>query len=61
MTELEELQKRHNAKIAFIAGAIDSWSIILEENPEMCHTVIKGIKEMATALKKSAGVTIFKE
>jgi len=61
MTEVNELKKIHNAKIAFIAGALDSWSIILEENPEMCHTVITHMRKMATALKKSAGVTIFKE
>ena len=61
MTEIEELKKMHNAKNAFIAGALDSWSIILEENPEMRHSIIIHMKEMATALKKSAGVIIFKE
>ena len=61
MTEADELQKMHNAKNAFIAEALDSWSIILEENPEMFHTVIIHMREMATALKKSAGVIIFKE
>ena len=59
--EVDDLKRFHNAKNAFVAGALDSWSIILEENPEMCHTVIKDMKEMATALKKSAGVIIFKE
>jgi len=59
--EIYRLKKFHNAKNAFLAGALDSWSIILEENPEMYHTVIKDMKEMATALKKSAGVIIFKE
>ena len=61
MTEVDDLKKMQNAKNAFIAGALDSWSIILEKNPEMCHTVIIHMREMATALKKSAGVIIFKE
>ena len=59
--EIHRLKRFHNAKNAFVAGALDSWSIILEENPEMRHTVIRDMKEMATALKKSAGVIIFKE
>ena len=59
--EIERLKKFNNAKNAFVAGALDTWAILLEENPEMIHTVIKDMKEMATSLKKSSGVIIFKE
>ncbi len=55
---IEQLQK---AKNAFIAGALDSWAIILEENPEMTKIIIKDMKKLSDSLKKSAGVVIFKE
>jgi len=49
------------AKNAFIAGSLDSWAIIMEEQPEMIPTIINQMKEMALSLKKYAGVTIFDE
>lgn len=52
-------EKINNAKNAFIAGCLDSWAIIIEENPELIPTVIKDMKEIANSLKKSAGVIIF--
>ena len=53
--EVSQLQK---ALFAYIGGSLDSWAIILEENPEMKNTVIKDMKEMAANFRKKAGVTI---
>ena len=47
------------AKNAFVAGALDSWAIIIEECPEMIPSIIKQMREMSKSLKKSAGVVIF--
>jgi len=49
-------QKEHNAKIAFIAGCLDAWAIMLEDNPEMTSNVIRNMKTLANSLKKSSGV-----
>lgn len=57
----DEIIKFNKAKNAYIAGHLDSWAIILEENPEMQSTIIKDMKEMANSLKKSAGVVILKD
>lgn len=59
MTETEDILKAIKAKNAYIAGCLDSWAIIIEENPEMTKIVIKDMKELADSLKKSAGVIIF--
>ena len=61
MSNDEETIKLFKAKNAYIAGALDSWAIIIEENPEMIQTIVKEMKEMANMLKKSAGVVIFKD
>ena len=61
MSHDSEFIKLNNAKNAFIAGSLDSWAIIIKENPEMIPTVIKDMKEMALSLKKSAGVLIFQD
>lgn len=53
--------KFNKAKNAYIAGHLDSWAIMLEEDPEMQSIVIKDMKEMAKLLKKSAGVVILKD
>ncbi len=55
-----EQDKLNKAKNAYIAGSIDSWAIIIEENPEMIPIIIKQMKEMAQSLKKSAGVIFLK-
>lgn len=55
------MDKLNKAKNAFFAGALDSWAIILDENPEMMGIVIKDMKKLANSLKKSAGVIIFDE
>ncbi len=57
----EKVVKLNKAKNAFIAGALDSWAIIIEESPEMIPTIIKDMKEMALSLKKSAGVIILND
>ena len=56
---IDNIERMNNAKNAFIAGALDSWAILLQENPEMISTITKDMKEMASSLKKSAGVLIF--
>ncbi len=61
MLNSDEFIRLNKAKNAFVAGALDSWAIMLEENPEMASTIIKDMKEMAEFLKKSAGVVIFKD
>lgn len=61
MLNFDEAVRLNKAKNAFVAGALDSWAIMLEENPEMTSTIIKDMKEMANSLKKSAGVVIFKD
>jgi len=53
-------QKEHNAKIAFIAGCLDAWAIMLEDNPERTQNIISNMKTLANSLKKSSGVK-FKE
>lgn len=52
-------EKFNKAKNAYIAGALDTWAIMIQENPEMNYIVIREMKEMALLLKKSAGVIIF--
>lgn len=60
MSQDNNYHNLNKAKNAFIAGALDSWAIILQENPEMIQTVTKDMQEMANALKKSAGVLFLK-
>jgi len=57
----DEWVEFNKAKNAYIAGHLDSWAIMLEEDPEMRSTIIKDMKEMANSLKKSAGVVILKD
>lgn len=56
MSSDNELVRLHNAVKASIAGHLDSWAVMLEDDPEMKNIVIKDMKKMATSLKKSAGV-----
>ena len=56
--DTEIMIRANKAKNAFLAGCLDSWAIILEENPEMKKTIIADMKELAASLKKSAGVII---
>ncbi len=56
--EWHETRDMIKAGWAYIGGSLDSWAIILEENPEMQETVIKDMKEMAAKLREKAGVTI---
>ena len=60
VNDIENIQKEHNAKIAFIAGVLDAWVITLEDNPEMTSNVISNMKTLANSLKKNSGVK-FKE
>ncbi len=53
--ELNQLQK---ALFAYLGGTLDSWAIIIEENPELISTVIKDMKELAAKLRKISGVTV---
>ena len=46
------------ANNAFLAGCLDSWAIIMEENPEKIKDIILYMKKLSHSLKKSAGVTI---
>jgi len=57
----DEIIKFNKAKNAYIAGHLDSWAVMLEDDPEMKSIVIKDMKEMANSLKKSAGVVILKD
>ena len=44
---IDNIERMNNAKNAFIAGCLDSWAVIIEENPELIPTVIKDMKELA--------------
>ena len=57
----KNIQKEHNAKIAFIAGTLDGWAVMLEENPEMTSDVIRNMKTLANSLKKNSGVKFKKD
>ncbi len=55
---VKELRVVQNAFYAYLAGHLDSWAIIIEENPEMISTISNDMKQLATNLKKISGVTI---
>lgn len=55
---VKEFGEVQNAFYAYLAGLLDSWAIIIEENPEMISTVSNDMKQLATNLKKISGVTI---
>ena len=57
----EDLQRFQKAKNAYLAGALDVWASILENNPEMKSAVIEEMKEIALLLKKSAGIIIWED
>ena len=59
--EWHEIRDMIKAMMAFTGGSLDSWAVILEENPEMKETVITDMKKMAAGLRKFAGVTIVNE
>lgn len=68
MSDLDSLTKDWHetrdmikAMMAFVGGSLDSWAIIIEENPELAQTVVKDMKHMAAGLRKFAGVTIVSE
>lgn len=61
MSNNNEIIKFNKAKNAFIAGCLNSWAVMLEDDPEMKSIVIKDMREMANKLKKSAGVIILKD
>lgn len=58
---MSDENKEHNAKIAFIAGCLDAWGIMLEDNPEMTQNIISNMKTLANSLKKSSGVKFKKD
>lgn len=51
-------ETRDRALWAYLAGTLDSWAIILDENPEMQETIIKDMKTLAKKLREKAGVTV---
>ena len=55
-----EISNAWKAKSVFISGALDSWAVTLEENPEMLKFVIKDMKELAESLRNSGGVVILR-
>jgi len=55
---IDEMSKVNKSNNAYIAGCLDSWAVIIEENPEMTKTIIKDMQELAAILKKSAGVVM---
>jgi len=60
LSDIENIQIEHYAKLAFIAGVLDGWTMMLEDNPEMISDVISNMKTLANSLKKTSGVK-FKE
>jgi len=58
-TSVENVERLLKAKNAFIAGCLDSWAVMLDQDPEFTRTIIKDMRELADSLKKSAGVVMF--
>jgi len=43
---------------AHIAGALDVWAVMIEDNPEMIPSITRDMKDLSKNIKKLTGVTI---